>query len=74
MARVARPVHSFRMRDEIGFHSARAMAELDLARCTADSRAARAHLALANEHLARMRELCAAAYAPTVPAALPRTA
>lgn len=44
------------MRDDIAFHSKRALAEIDLARHTADSRAARAHL-VAEQHLERMREL-----------------
>lgn len=45
------------MRDDIAFHSKRALAEIDLARSTAESRAARAHLVLAEQHLDRMREL-----------------
>jgi hypothetical protein len=49
--------------DEIGFHTARAMAEIDLARRASDGRAARAHLALANEHLDRIRGLSGAASA-----------
>ncbi|HEX2764148.1 MAG TPA: hypothetical protein VHM92_09970 [Allosphingosinicella sp.] len=47
------------MHDDIAFHSRRALAEIDLARSTADSRAARAHLVLAEQHLERMRELSA---------------
>jgi hypothetical protein len=45
------------MDDEIGFHSRRALAEIDLARRTADSRAARSHLSLAEQHLERVRSL-----------------
>jgi hypothetical protein len=52
------------MDDEIGFHSSRALAELDLARRCADFRAARAHLLLAEEHLDRVRTLCRSAGIP----------
>jgi hypothetical protein len=45
------------MDDEIGFHSRRALAEIDLARRTADSRIARSHLSLAERHLDRVRML-----------------
>ncbi|HEY0112514.1 MAG TPA: hypothetical protein VGB59_05110 [Allosphingosinicella sp.] len=46
------------MDDEIGFHSGRALAELDLARGASDVEAARLHLAEAERHLDLMRELC----------------
>ena len=46
------------MDDEIGFHSSRALAELDIARHCADFRVARSHLRLAEEHLDRVRALC----------------
>jgi hypothetical protein len=46
------------MDDEIGFHSSRALAELDIARQCGDFRAARSHLRLAEEHLDRVRTLC----------------
>jgi hypothetical protein len=46
------------MDDEISFHSARALEELDRARHCADTHAARCHLRLAEEHLDRMRSLC----------------
>jgi hypothetical protein len=46
------------MDDEISFQSGRALAELDLARSTKDTEAARTHLARAEEHLDVMRSLC----------------
>jgi len=50
-------VQDERMDDEIGYHSSRALAELDQARRCPDLHAARSHLRLAEEHLARMRSL-----------------
>jgi hypothetical protein len=57
------------MEDEIGYHSSRALAELDQARQCADAQAARRHLQLAEQHLDRMRTLCrtAAAVDPNPP-------
>ncbi len=49
---------SNRMEDEIGYHSNRALAELDRARESADIHVARCHLKLAEQHLERMRSLC----------------
>ena len=49
--------------DDISYHSARALAELDQARRCADSNAARCHLELAEQHLDRMRFLARAAAA-----------
>ena len=46
------------MDDEIGYHSNRALAELDRARHCADVHAARSHLKLAEQHLDRIRSLC----------------
>jgi hypothetical protein len=46
------------MEDEIGYHSSRALAELDQARRCPDVHAARSHLRLAEAHLDRMRTLC----------------
>ncbi|HYE26693.1 MAG TPA: hypothetical protein VEA61_00435 [Allosphingosinicella sp.] len=48
------------MDDEIGYHSSRALAELDQARRCRDVHAARCHLQLAEQHLERMRSLCRA--------------
>ena len=45
------------MADDIGFHSRRAMAELDLAVRAASTPAARAHFSLSVLHLDRMKEL-----------------
>jgi hypothetical protein len=47
--------------DEISYHSSRALAELDQARRSPDSHAARCHLQLAEQHLERMRTLARAA-------------
>jgi hypothetical protein len=49
------------MDDEISYHSSRALAELDHARRCPDVDVARRHLALAEQHLDRMRSLCRAA-------------
>jgi hypothetical protein len=46
------------MDDEIGYHSNRALAELDQARRCRDVQAARCHLELAEKHLDLMRSLC----------------
>jgi hypothetical protein len=43
--------------DEIGFHSSRALEELERASNSVDTHVARTHLRLAEEHLARMRSL-----------------
>jgi len=53
-----------RMKDEIGYHSSRALAELDRARSCPDLRAARVHFELAERHLERLRSLGAARPAP----------
>ena len=45
------------MDDEIGYHSSRAMAEIDQARRCPDVQAARSPLRLAEQHLERMRSL-----------------
>jgi hypothetical protein len=44
-------------RDDISFHSKRAMAELDLAVRASSTAAARAHFSLSSLHLERMRSL-----------------
>jgi hypothetical protein len=44
-------------RDDIGFHSKRAMAELDLAVRASSTEAARAHFSLSSLHLDCMRKL-----------------
>jgi hypothetical protein len=51
------------MEDEISYHSARALEELDRARHCVDAHASRCHLQLAEQHLDRMRTLCRAAAA-----------
>lgn len=56
------------MDDEISYHSGRALAELDQARRCGDVNVARCHLELAEQHLNRMRSLCAAAAAAADPA------
>jgi len=43
--------------DDIGFHSKRAMAELDLAVRAGSTEAAKAHFSLSSLHLDRMRAL-----------------
>jgi hypothetical protein len=45
------------VKDEIKFHTDRAMSELALASRTANPQAARAHLELSGLHLTRLREL-----------------
>ena len=47
------------MDDDIGFHTARAMAELRIASKAADPVIARAHLNLSALHLEALRALCA---------------
>lgn len=48
------------MKDEVKFHSDRAMAEIDLAAKAADLHAAKAHLQLSELHVQRIRALSAA--------------
>jgi hypothetical protein len=57
------------MDDEIGYHSNRALAELDRARESRDAHVARCHLKLAEQHLERMRSLCREAGTPVPPLA-----
>ena len=56
-ARGGRIRHKAGKDDEVGFHSKRAIEEIDVARKALDSRAARAHLTLARQHLDRVRLL-----------------
>ena len=55
-----------KMDDQISLLSARALAELDLARSNSDPEAARIHLAEAERHLDMMRELCRGGPSPAV--------
>ncbi|HEY0084796.1 MAG TPA: hypothetical protein VGB65_02680 [Allosphingosinicella sp.] len=52
------------MHEDISFHSRRAMAELDRALDARSEAAAKAHFALSNLHLDRMRSLAALAGTP----------
>jgi hypothetical protein len=54
------------MDDEIGYHSSRALAELDQARRCPDADSARCHLQLAEQHLDRMRALARPASASDI--------
>lgn len=54
------------MTEDIQFHSNRAMAELDLALRSGDSRAAQAHFGLSALHLDRMRALKVSVLIPVV--------
>ncbi|HEX8669127.1 MAG TPA: hypothetical protein VF727_12240 [Allosphingosinicella sp.] len=49
------------MADDVTFHSKRALVEIDLASRAVHPGAARAHLALSNLHLQRLRALASAA-------------